>query len=248
MISTSDYLARIGISGKPKPTLDWLGKLQLAHLLNVPFENYDIHDHIEIVCDEERFVDKIVRRSRGGFCYELNGAFSWLLRELGFRVDRLSARVGRESGGYGPEFDHMTLMVHLDEDYIVDVGFGNFSRAPLPLSGGEREDVLGKTKISPADKGSYTFSRLEDDKWIAEYIFSLTTHELPDYAPMCYYHQTSPESPFPKKTIATIYTDTGRVSISNNTLTETVKGEKKVTELTKQETKRLLKETFGIKI
>src|SRR5262245_63691245 len=123
MIAASEYLARIGITGQPVATFEWLSRLQLAHLMNVPFENHDIHHHIEIICDENRLVDKVVRRKRGGFCYELNGAFSWLLRDIGFKVDRLAARVGRESGGYGPEFDHMTLLVHLDNDYIVDVGW-----------------------------------------------------------------------------------------------------------------------------
>jgi N-hydroxyarylamine O-acetyltransferase len=34
---------------------------------------------------------QLVRRRRGGFCYELNGLFAWGLRELGFNVDILHA-------------------------------------------------------------------------------------------------------------------------------------------------------------
>src|SRR5271157_4958068 len=66
--------------------------------------------------------EKIVVRRRGGFCYELNGLFSQLLTALGFQVQMLSARVRRDDGGFGPEFDHMLLKVELEQPWLVDVG------------------------------------------------------------------------------------------------------------------------------
>ena len=39
-------------------------------------------------------ISKLVTRRRGGFCYEHNGLFAVVLRELGFTVDLLEARVG----------------------------------------------------------------------------------------------------------------------------------------------------------
>lgn len=107
-----------------RPSIDLLRSIHRAHLFTVPFENLDIHLGRQIVCDEERILRKIVNEHRGGFCYELNGAFAALLRALGFRVTLLSARVAREGGGYGPEFDHLTLGVDLDEPWLADVGFG----------------------------------------------------------------------------------------------------------------------------
>ena len=92
------YLDRIGYRGPIEPTADTLRALHRQHMLTVPFENLDIALGREIVLDPERFVEKIVRRHRGGFCYELNGAFATLLVALGFRVTLLSARVANDQG------------------------------------------------------------------------------------------------------------------------------------------------------
>ena len=43
--------------------------------------------------------DKIVVRRRGGFCYELNGLFAGLLRELGFEVTLLAGQTRRPGHG-----------------------------------------------------------------------------------------------------------------------------------------------------
>ena len=79
------------------------------------------------------FCRKIVNEKRGGFCYELNGAFAALLRALRFRVTLLSGRVARQDGSYGPEFDHLTLRVDLEEPWLADVGFGDCFLEPLRL-------------------------------------------------------------------------------------------------------------------
>ena len=92
----SDYLQRVGYAGSRQPTAETLRKLHRAHMLSVPFENLDISLGRKIICEEEAFLRKIVERRRGGFCYELNGAFAALLRELGFKVTLLSARVPRD--------------------------------------------------------------------------------------------------------------------------------------------------------
>jgi N-acetyltransferase len=55
-------------------------------------------------------------------------------RALGFQVDLLSAAVARETGGFGPEFDHLTLLVHLEQDWLADVGFGESFRQPLRVA------------------------------------------------------------------------------------------------------------------
>jgi N-hydroxyarylamine O-acetyltransferase len=45
-----------------------------------------------------------------GFCYELNGLFASLLRELGYDVVKLSARVANDQASLD-QTDHMTLLV-----------------------------------------------------------------------------------------------------------------------------------------
>src|SRR6185436_18299602 len=99
------YLERIRYDGETTPSVETLRRIHRAHMLAVPFENLDIHLGIPIALSVPAFYEKIVDRKRGGFCYELNGLFAWLLAELGFSVTLLSARVFA-AGRLSPEFDH----------------------------------------------------------------------------------------------------------------------------------------------
>src|SRR5271169_4298248 len=144
MLNVPAYLDRIAYAGPLAPRLEVLRNLHRAHLLSVPFENLDIAAGRKIVCDENAFIDKIVERRRGGFCYELNGAFAALLRAIGFQVTLLSARVSREDGSDSPEFDHLALKVDLDEPWLTDVGFGDSFLDPLGLRSGAQHSHDGR--------------------------------------------------------------------------------------------------------
>ncbi len=112
--------------------MDALRRLHVAHLRTVPFENLDIHRGVPIVLEQDRILKKLVTDRRGGFCYELNSGFAWLLSELGYRVTLLSAEVARPEGGFGIPFDHMALLVEADGGlWLADVGFGDSFLYPL---------------------------------------------------------------------------------------------------------------------
>ena len=102
MLDVPAYLARIRYTGPATPTYETLRALHYAHLLAVPFENLDIAVKRKIVLDEDAILRKIIHQRRGGFCYELNGAFAALLKALGFHTTLLSARVARDTGGESP--------------------------------------------------------------------------------------------------------------------------------------------------
>jgi len=129
-MNAAAYLRRIGYTAPITPTLETLRRIHRAHLETVPFENLDISQERRIVLEQDRFVQKIVEENRGGFCYELNGAFAALLGEMGFRVTLLSARPPHQDGSPGPEFDHLALRVDIEQPWLVDVGLGNASWSP----------------------------------------------------------------------------------------------------------------------
>ena len=233
------YLDRIGYTGTPDATIETLRVLHVAHLMSVPFENLDIHLGRTIVLDESHLFEKIVRQRRGGFCYELNGLFAGMLCALGFRVAMLSAGVARKSGGFGPEFDHMTLAVDIgEEQWLADVGFGDGFLEPLRLTAG--------------GKGEYHLRR--DERWILlsgdepQYRFTLTPHRLADYADMCRYHQTSPESSFTRGRLATRATADGRITVTDHRLIVTRRGVRQEREIAgEQEFKQICGEHFGLR-
>ncbi len=136
-----------------------------------------------------------------------------------FKSRLLSARVPREDGTASPEFDHLVLRVELDEPWLADVGFGDSFLNPLRLLGGMEQIQDGRKYRIMQKEGSLQVERTEpDDHWKTQYSFTLTPRSLEDFADMCHYHQTSPESHFTQKRLCTIATAEGRVTLSDRKL------------------------------
>lgn len=254
----STYLQRIRYQGSLEPVSETLQALHEAHLLTVPFENLAIHLGQPIILQEEALYEKIVRQRRGGFCYELNGLFAWLLRSLGFEVSLLSAEVAGEGGCFGPAFDHLALCVHHlgGFEWLVDVGFGDSFCRPLRLASGfEHREEHGHVYrlVGPAEEhsgitpGYWVMQRLDVGGWEAQYRFTLEPYTLPDFSARCRYHQTSPQSHFTQKRICSLATPQGRVTLSDWQLITTTRGERNEQTLTdRQQYAVALAEHFGI--
>jgi N-hydroxyarylamine O-acetyltransferase len=242
------YLERIGYRGPLEPTAETLRRLHLAHLYSVPFENLSIHWGEPIQLDDEALFEKIVTRRRGGFCYELNGLFAALLRALGFNVAMLSAGVGRAAGEFSPDYDHMALLVILEDRWLADVGFGDSFREPLRLDerGEQREGDLAYRVEETGDGRLLMARREEGGTWKAQYRFGLEPHVFADYAEMCHFHQTSPDSHFTRNRICSLATPDGRVTLSGMKLITTRGGQKQERELDEREYAEALREIFGI--
>ena len=241
------YLCRIGHNKTFDVSASTLRGLHRAHLLSVPFENLDIHLHRPIVLDETALFEKIVNSCRGGFCYELNGLFAALLRDVGFKVTMLSAGVSREEGGFGPEFDHLVLLVQLRDRWIADVGFDELMMEPLLLDnpGAQKQGTDTFRIIKAGDH--CTLLRLEAKNWKPQYQFTLKPHKLEEYSAMCVYHQTSPRSSFTQGRICSIAREDGRIKLTGKKLIITINGEREERFIGgEEEFEQALREYFGI--
>ncbi|GAA1029078.1 arylamine N-acetyltransferase [Virgisporangium ochraceum] len=207
------YLERLGVE-RGAPTLGLLGELQERHLHVVPFENLSVHLREPIVLEPAALVDKIVERRRGGFCYELNGAFGALLTALGYEVTHLAARVKT-----GPLFDHLALRVDLDGGpWLVDVGFGRFTHRPIRLDVRTPQSDPGGTFTVTADaSGDLAVDRDGEP----EYTMETRPRTLADFEPTCWWQCTSPKSHFTQSLVCTRLTGSGRVTLSGRTLIRT---------------------------
>jgi len=217
-MNVPQYLDRIGLlPDHLEPNDEVLRLLQRRHLLSVPFENLDIHWKRPIILDTERFYEKIVINRRGGFCYELNGLFNELLKALGFQTRLISARVSNNNG-HGPEFDHAAIIVTIgDDEYLADVGFGDFTTEPLRLSlGAEQQDPSGFFIIRRFDDEYFDVSKRDGDDWKSEYNFQDIPRELSEFAEMCDFQQYSPDSHFTKGKLCSILTEGGRITLTDD--------------------------------
>lgn len=240
------YLDRIGARRPETASAAALRDLHRRHLETVPFENLSIHLGEPIVLTEEALADKIVRRGRGGFCYELNGLFAALLRAIGFDVRLLAASVFGDDGTLTPALDHLALLVELDERYLVDVGFGAHSVYPLRMDWPEaQEDPAGSFLVVDAPGGDVDV--LLDG--VPQYRAEPRPRRLADFARLSWWHEHSPESHFRHVPRCSRRTETGRVSIVGNRLLETVHGTRTETTLaTDAEVLAAYEKHFGIQL
>lgn len=174
------YLERIGFDGPLRVDLATLTALQLAHLRAVPFEALEVFAGRRVHADDDWAWNKIVERGRGGWCFEANGAFAQLLEAVGFAVKRLGAAV--LLGGPNVMIDHLVLEVQLEQAYLVEVGFGDFSPiTPLPLAvRGPIDTIAGTFEFLASPQGT-TLTQHVDGVPAPRYRFKRVAHALADF-------------------------------------------------------------------
>src|ERR1700752_1411875 len=248
------YLNRLHYFLPVKPDAETLRGLQIAHMMNIPFENLDIGLKRPIKLGKEALWNKIIIQKRGGFCYELNGLFAWLLKQIGFDVTYLNARVFNHAGELGINFDHLALRVKIPGEsthWLADVGFGDSFNEPLRMEDrDEQVQGLRAYRLEQTSKGYIVWQKNYDGSRDRHYFFDLQPHQFPDeYEAACLYHQTSPASSFTRESIISRATPVGRVSLEDGWLIVTTNGRREKRPLAdKEEYQALLKEHFGIEL
>ncbi|MGD8405390.1 MAG: arylamine N-acetyltransferase [Anaerolineales bacterium] len=254
VVDIRNYLNRIGFDGPVRLDVETLFGLHRTHLLTVPFENLDIHLEKPIELDEQALWRKIVLQGRGGFCYELNGMFAWLLRQIGFDVNYLNGRVYNHAGKRGREFDHLTLRVNIPGEafsWLADVGFGDSFFEPLMFDFiGEQVQGSRAYRLENVKDGIDLLRREHNGNWSPQYFFDLQARTFPgDYQASCNYHQTSPKSSFTRERVVSLATPDGRITLDSNNLTLTTNGKRIKRPLNgEQEFREFLKYYFEIEL
>lgn len=219
----NSYFQRIGCTAGPRAaTLDTLRALHLHHVQAIAFENLDPLSGQSVKLDLASLEGKLVHGGRGGYCYEHNLLFSHILRELGFRVTGLAARVlwNAPEDAIRPR-SHMLLRIDFGaEPYIADVGFGGQTlTGPLRLIA----DVVQPTPHEPyrliAQDGDFVLQTQVRASWKSLYRFDLQQQFQVDYEVSSWYLCNHPQSPFVTNLMAARPFTGGRYGLFNNQLT-----------------------------
>lgn len=205
------YLARIGVDADLRPTPTTLAALHRAHTTSIPFENLEIILGRPISLQLADLQDKLVRRLRGGYCFEHATLFAAVLARLGFRFTALSGRVTLGADGVRPP-THALIVVEFDDGrrFLCDVGFGRGPLEPIELVAGPETDQQGwRHKLSVAPLGSdaevfhpdqWTLWQRGDVDgevgWLDRHKFTLNPQYPADWAVGNHFVSTSPRSPF----------------------------------------------------
>ena len=222
-IDLDAYFARVGYAGPRAATFEVLSALQRAQPAAIPFECLDPLLGRRVNIDAGSLEAKLLRRRRGGYCFEQNGVLWRVLTQLGFKVSPLAARVRwmvPDDAPLGP-LSHMLLKVELPEgDFLCDVGFGGQSpTAPLRLEAGlEQATTHGTYRLIDQDGGLELQMRLAD-RWAALYRFTFEPRVIADYEVGNWFTSTYPASIFTTGLMASLAPEGRRLNLLNTGLT-----------------------------
>ena len=236
-LELQQYVERLGLVEVPAATIAGLTSLQRAHLAHVPFENLDVVEGLlPLALDEGALFDKIVRRRRGGICYELNLLFAAALRAAGFEV----ALKGGRHPKYGDDMDHLFLLVDMPGDapeggpWLADVGFASNFAEPLRFAVGEmQDDGVDRYVLDEAPEVGEGYVRLSriaglsgEVAPVEMFAFGPREFAAEDCRARCDWFCTSPESRFTQGPLVTLQGEGGRRTLSARHYIETRGGER----------------------
>ena len=241
------YFDRIGYSGEPRADLASVSAIMRRHLFTVPFENLDVLAGKGVSMEPEAIVDKIVRRRRGGYCYEVNGLFAMALEALGVPYRFVGCRP-MTYAARRPR-THMAMLATLDsEEWLCDVGFGSYGmRAPMRLTshGEVRQDHDVFELIRPDAHETLLRAKI-DGEWANQYSFDLAYHEWIDFMPANWLNSTYPEALFVQKRVVVLHNPEGRAILFGDRLKTVTRGVTQMRDLTQDELPGVLREVFGL--
>lgn len=244
------YLARIGLPRPAAADVAALRQLHAAHLASIPFENLDVRLKRPVGLDLESLQAGLVRRRRGGYCFQQNTLFAAALAALGFEVDTLEARV-RPPGAPGPlPRTHMVLRVTVEgTPWLADVGFGGEGPLyPVPLGGADLREPGGTYRIEEEPGEVHVLRWRTGGTWRDLYAFTLDPALPVDYEVAHHYTATHPRSPF-VHTLTVQRTTPQRRQMLRGRLYVEQAGERETRrELTDEEVVRLVIEEIGLDV
>ena len=250
-MNLEEYLDRIKFKKEIGINVETLVELHSCHVLSIPFEDLDIHLNRPIKLSSESIFEKVVVNHRGGFCYELNYLFYTLLKGIGFDCKVVSSRIYNENENVGPEFDHMSIIVKLRENWLVDVGYGDLFIEPLKIVDGDsKKDWFKVYRLDKIGKTKYLLSESRDGREFRKrYEFDERPRQVEEFYDQCEFKQYSDESYFVKNRVCTIPTQSGRITIFNDRLIKRRDGRKDEYEIkSEMDFDQILRREFKIEL
>jgi len=223
------YLQRLKLNITPKNDFLTLLTLHKAQAFTIAFENFNVALKRPIPLDENSLYEKLILNNRGGYCYELNILFSFVLQEIGFEVTHL---IGRPLYGYNNAIrpkTHMVLKVTTEgKDYLCDLGFGGRGLIePIELVYEKENEQVGEIFKLVQHTQGYELQTKAKDEWLSLYSFDLLPQDLIDYELANFFNMHSPESRFTQQVICAKPTPKGRILLLDKEFKHMEDGEMK---------------------
>lgn len=216
-LSVDAYLSRIGYKGTLDVSLKTLSALQEAHLSTVPYENLDVIYGNKLSLDIHDLYQKIVLNRQGGYCFELNAIYRWLLQQLSFPVTSYMARFLRDEQEIPMRRHHVLRVEVKGASYLCDVGVGGaIPTWPIPMvEGQENQQDSGRYRLQKDSFLGWVLEEVRHGEWSPLYSFTEEPQLPIDFIMPSYYCEHSPDSIFKQKVMASIRTAQGRITVAD---------------------------------
>jgi N-hydroxyarylamine O-acetyltransferase len=254
-MDVDEYLKKIKCENYRDVGFENLKRLQQNHIQTFCFENLDMHMGKKISYDLEITYDRLINKSRGGYCLQLNSLFGWLLKQLGYDVFFTPCYI------FNPQLNryirlpiHIIIIVTLDDrKYYIDVGTSRDLNEPIEICIDKIQKRLhGSFKFHIIEDGFYELLKEADDEWLTQIRFKLEPKDLIYFKDMNEYVQTIEHPTIFFRTIVVRHFENGMIFLIGYKFTELIFKEdgnlKNTTELTLNEVKKVLKEKFELTI
>lgn len=215
------YLARIRWVDPVRNDLDSVAGLLRAHMHSIPFENLDVLLQRPVRLDLAGVQDKLVRASRGGYCFEHATLLAAALEALGFSVVRHTARVVLYAPRSASPRTHMFLTVSLAEGrFVLDPGFGALApRVPVPLREDARARIDHETHWMARDGDHWVLQAQVGAQPVQAWASTLEQEHAVDFEMGNHFTATHPTSSFRSRLMLRALTDDGRLTVMNRDVT-----------------------------
>jgi N-hydroxyarylamine O-acetyltransferase len=221
------YLSRIQLEKTPIVDRETLIALHRQHILNIPFEDLDIFEKVPLSLGLDALFEKIILKKRGGFCYELNTLFYHLLNTLGFSARLVSCQISQGDGKFGPPYDHMAILVDLEETWLVDVGYGDLFVEPLSLQAQGIQQDWFKYFMIEQEGDHFLLSESRNGKrFTPRYRINPSPERITAFEPQLRWKESHPDSYFVKNRVCSLPNPQGRTTLFNDYLIITSSGKR----------------------
>lgn len=228
------YLRRLGLDPAAVtaagPSAAALRALHQAHVERVPYETIWIALGRGFGLEPRASAERIAG-GWGGYCYHLNGAFGWLLTELGYAVTHHRGGVHQSAREPAPGAtgNHVALTVEIaGQRWLVDVGLGDGLWEPIPLERGEflQGTDGGPTRFRLRRSEGVAGWRLDHDPRVEsfagmDFVDAVSAPGLGDFGPMHTELSTDPASMF-VRWVVVVRRDAQRITRVRNCLLSVV--------------------------
>lgn len=249
LLDMDAYLERIAFEGTPRTDADTLRRLHRAHLLAIPFENFDIILGRSVDLDLTAIQTKLVTKQRGGYCFEHGLLFAAAAQRIGFTVHRLGGRMRMGSDRITPRTHTALLVTEQDDSWLADVGVGSAGPLePMPWVDGLRSDQgRWSFRLDRISTDDWVLRSARPDGWFDLYSVGLAPQHHIDFVLGNHYVSTHPHSPFVGRVTAGRSYSDHRVTLSNrNYRSEAGPGDVTTTELTDEQFVHVIEHDLAI--